>query len=134
MARNYGEREIKRWIPTGDETSDKPTFVNFIPLDKGAYDKYINSLAEIKRNKVVSHAQDAFEKLCRLTITADNKGIFLGNIYWKEKGALAPEFFAEVKDKEQAIKICLGMNVEDANELEQEMRGQSTLSESEVKN
>lgn len=133
MARDYSERELIKWTPSVDKESTKPTYVNFIPLTKGEYDKYIASLAEMKRNKVIYHSETAFEKLCKLTLTADSNGNYLGNVYWKEKGGIK-KFLDNVNDKELAIKICAGMITDDANELEQEMRGQSSLTEEEVKN
>ena len=133
MARSSGSLEVQKFIPSMEKNADKPSVVYFIPLTKEKYDKYLNSLAEFKKNKFISHADTAFSKLCELSLAADSNGIILENFYWTQDGKT--NLLETVKDKALAIKVLCGLqDIDCANEIETKMKGQATLSEEEEKN
>lgn len=108
---------------------EKPTVVNFIPLSKGEWDKYQNSLTSFEKNKLVSKLDKAGELLYRQCLAADEKGVFIYN------AEIDGKEFDELRTKDEAVKFLCGCkNIDFANEVEQAMKGQSTLTEDEVKN
>jgi hypothetical protein len=97
-------------------------------MNKKDYDEYTDSLAEFKRGKLVTHGKRSGEIIFDRCLFANESGIFVENAMIDGKEVL------EVKDKIQAVKFLLGLPSEDANEIEQVFRGQSSLNEDEVKN
>lgn len=121
--------DVQKFIPSVERKADKPTAIYCKPMSKGAYDKFLASLTEIKKNKVVSHHERSTEFLFEQCLAANAKGVYLENVEIDGKE------YGEVSDKSLAVKFLLGMkDIECANEIEQFMRGQSTLDEDEVKN
>lgn len=135
MAIKAGLKETIAFIPSSEKDDPKPTTIFFKPLSKQEMDKYQNSLAEFKRNKFVSHAGEAFERLCNLSLSPSAEGNYILNINWKENGSSEFKFLESVKDKQLAVKILVGLQDNDiANELEIAMKDQSSLNEDEEKN
>lgn len=115
------ERELKE--------SEFPTRVSFKPLSKREHDEYMDSLTEFKRNKVVSKANKAGELLFKKALVAQSDGVFIYNAYMDGK------HIPEIKDKDIAVEYLLQMaDIDTANEIEQNMRGVSTLEDDEEKN
>jgi hypothetical protein len=120
--------EIVEFIPKSERESKEPTTVYFGRLAKREYDAYLNSLTEIKKNKVVSKHEKSAEYLFRRVLRAKD-GIFIKNGYVDGK------FVKEIRDIEQAINFLLGIqDLEAVNEIEAAMRGQSQLDEDDEKN
>jgi len=122
-------KEVKKYIPQCEKNSPNPTTICYKSLSKKDYDEYMESLTEIKRNKIVSHAGKSGEFLFRKCLAQDSNEVFIYN------GTIDGKDNPEIKDKEQAVKFLLGLeNVDAANEIENVMRGQSSLNEEEIKN
>lgn len=115
------ERDLKE--------SEFPTKISFKPLSKREHDEYMDSLTEFKRNKVVSKANKAGELLFKRSLYAQPDGVFIYNA--EKDGKHVPE----IKDKDFAVEYLLEMaDIDTANEIEQAMRGVSTLEDEEEKN
>ena len=124
-----GKLDIIEYIPINQRTDPKPFTVYFRPMTKEQYDSYTNSLGEFKRNKFISHAQDAFRLLCEKVLEPNVDGVYLKNVVHDGKA------LDNVKDKPLAITMLCGLqDVDSANEIELEMKSQSTLNGEEEKN
>lgn len=117
------------YIPRSEREEKQPFTVWFTPLTKGQHDEYVDSLSEIRRNKVVSRTSRASEILFKKTLAAGpNDGAIL------ENAVLADGKIGSITDKELAVKFLLGVPAEIGNEVDQAIRGLSTLDDNEEKN
>ena len=115
------ERDLKE--------TDFPTKISFKPLSKREFDEYMDSLTEFKRNKVVSKANKAGEMLFKRCLSAQPDGVFVYNAMVEGKHVL------EIKDRDFAVEYLSNLSdIDTANEIEQAMRGVSTLTDEEEKN
>lgn len=121
--------QVIKYIPKCEKDSKKPTTICFLPMTKGKYDRYVDSLTEYKHGKVISKAGESGKKIFDVCLASDENGVFIYN--------------AEVDGKEvdkitvkiDAINFLLGLtDMGIAKEIEDAMRGESTLSEDEEKN
>lgn len=133
------------YVPKSEREEKQPTVVVLKPLTKREFDEYMDSLTEFKRNKVVSKADKAGERLYKKCLHPDDlegdfkldggqtikrvKGAFLYNVVYDGK------FLEIINDKDIAVNFLLGIgDIESANEIESVMKGASTLDEEEEKN
>jgi len=115
------ERDLKE--------TDFPTKISFKPLSKGEFDEYMDSLTEFKRNKVVSKANKAGVLLFKKCLTAQADGTFIYN------AQIDGKHIPMITDRDHAVEYLSNLSdIDTANEIEQAMRGVSTLNEDEEKN
>lgn len=121
--------KVQKYIPISERRSSKPTTICFTPMTKAAFDEYTYSLVEIKKNKITMKTSRAGEMLFRQCLAPDEHGVFIYNVIFDDVE------MEKITDKEMAVKFLLGLtDLDTANEIEQVMRGSSTLSEEEEKN
>jgi len=129
MLKVITKEEVVKFIPAAEKDDPKPTTICFKPMTKRDFDRYIDSMTETKRNKTSFNTGRSGEFLYRACLASDEKGVFIYN------ALIDGVPHEEINDKEQAIEFLLGLrDVETANEIERAMRGQSELSEAEIKN
>jgi hypothetical protein len=122
-------KDVVKYIPKSEEGSDKPTIVCFKRMSKGQYDVFMNSLTEMKGRKVISKMGEASKKLFEICLSPDEKGVYIYNVI--DEGKEVPQITVLA----EAVNFLLSLgDLNVANEIEAQMRGQSTLSEDEEKN
>jgi hypothetical protein len=121
--------KVQTLIPSCDKDEKIKTQINFIPLNKERYDKYMSSLSEFKRNKIVSHSDISGKLLFEQCLAPNSDGVYIYN------ALIDGVQVKEIKDKQEAVKFLVGLeDVDTANEIETKMRGQSVLTDEEEKN
>ncbi len=128
MLKQIDVNAVSSYVAESDRESKKPTRVYFHPMTKKDYDEYTDSMAEIKRGKLITHGKRSGEQVFKKCLAVGPTGFFIENAMVDNKEVDG------IKDKDQAINFLLGLRSEEANEFEQAMRGQSTLDEDEIKN
>jgi len=109
--------------------TDFPTKISFKPLSKRQFDEYMDSLTEFKRNKVVSKANKAGEMLFRRCLSPQPDGAYIYN------AVVDGKHVPILNNLDFAVEyLCDLSDIDTANEIEQAMRGVSTLSDEEEKN
>ena len=122
-------KDVVKYTPKSEQSSDKPTVVCFKRMSKGQYDAFMNSLTELKGRKVISKMGEASKKLFEICLSPDEKGVFIYN------ACLDGVELSEIKELNHAVTFLMSLgDIESANEIESEMRGQSTLTDEETKN
>lgn len=126
-----GSKTVQRYTPKAEEGVDNPTSVCFIPMTKAQYDEYTDKLFTYRRNKVISNTSRSGQLVFELCLAPDEDGVFIYNTLMDEKTSV----ISNIKDKKIAVQFLCGLaDVDTANEIEQRMRGSSTLEVDEEKN
>jgi hypothetical protein len=127
MALKSLNTEVQSYIPKCQRDDKQPFTVNYTPMTKAMFDKYTDSLGEFKKGKYISHTGKSGEIILKLTLTPDKEGAIL-------KNAIVDDKITDIKDLNEAVQFMLNIGSEIANEIEQVLRGSSSLDEDEIKN
>jgi hypothetical protein len=121
--------EVVEHIPAIEKNAENPTTIYYKPMTKRENDKFISKLMTVKGTKTVDHTDEAAEILFKQQLTS-KEGVFIQNVIIDNK-------LTGICDLGQAVKWLMslrGENLAVANDLEREIRGMSTLDETETKN
>jgi hypothetical protein len=121
-------KDIIHYTPISDRESEKPTVINFRRMSKGVFDEYMASVTVVKGTKITRAPADVSKKLFEMCLAKDDNGVYI------ENAQLDGVVMEKITELNVAVQFLLGLDVFTAGEIEDEMRGQNTLTPDEEKN